>query len=225
MHTGGSAKTPSICLDFTKNFLIKPESLWRRTSSISRSLHLLPNTHKYPFINKLRRGSLITGESHYISSACWIIEPLVAVCAHCKYAHKLVFLAGPARGPRTHQSNQAPAPPPAAAERRHNLFHFFFWLGRVATWTNTLNWISPAWCCVLAVSLQRQESRTSDLWRAKRSLLTRPNKSEGRRLQEHGDLCHFFQPPRHLTLTNLFLVFFSSTWGFSRSRQEPFKRD
>lgn len=177
-------------------------------------LHSLPNTHNNPFINKLRRESLITREGHFISSQCGIIELLVAWCARCKYAHKLNFGW---HGPRTHQSNQAPAPPPpaAAAERRLSLHYCF---GSASSQTHLIG----LGCCVLTQCLpRRQESHTSDLWRGKRGLLTSPNKSEGITGTRAGDLFAIFQ--RHcLHLDNPFRFVFE-TRGSSRSRQEPLK--
>lgn len=65
-----------------------------------------------------------------------------------------------------------------------------FWLGRITTWTNTLNWIS----LLDAVFLQcprRDRSRTPLIREeADKSLLTRPNKST----TWTADLCHFPQP-------------------------------
>ncbi len=125
-------------------------------------LHLLPNIHKYPFINKLRRGSLITGESHYISSTRWIIELLVVLCSHCKFAHKLNF-GGAVRGQRTHQSNQAPAPPPPAAQPSP-----LFWLGCITT-PNKHTLIGLA-CWMLRSHNVLAETGVEHLWSPKRQM-------------------------------------------------------
>lgn len=177
-------------------------------------LHRLPDTHNNPFINKLRRESLITREGHFISSQCGIIELLVAWCARCKYAHKLNFGW---HGPRTHRSNQAPAPPPAAAERRLQPA-LLFWLGLI---TNTLNWISVLDAVFLHNVLP--ETGVSHLWSLKRQ--TQPvNKSKqirGHNGYEGRWLFAVFQ--RHCLQLDKPFSFIFEMRGSSRSRQEPLK--
>lgn len=74
--------------------------------------------------------------------------------------------------------------------------------------------------CSNTMSSLIQEAHTSDLWRAKRSLLTRGSKSEGRTGTRAGDLCHSPAPCLHLDKAFSFIF---EVCCSSRSRLEPLK--